>query len=484
MIIKKWKEFSHYGVDTGLPIAATRKTILTNQLAVISFIIVFLLNLSFIFNPEFGFDPIGFFSSFLILTTPLLNKLKRPNTAAFVFATLTPIALTFFSSMNKTIIPQPLPIISYIIPKFFIISLLILPLVVIDSRRKIPMIVAIAINISCLFLMDFLNAQMGVAIDFNNLSFESYKNLNFLLVLPMAMLILGFLFLNSITNKSEDEILKQNKNLELAHHKIEQVHKDLTDSIEYAKYIQNALLSDIKILQQNFSDVFIYNHPKSIVSGDFYYFKDCSVQHKACKVIVVADSTGHGVPGGFMSVLGLSLINDIIASESFTDASDILNQLRNRVKIALNQTGKPLEQRDGMEMALVVYYPNENTIEFAGAKNPLVIIDKNHKLSTLKGDKMPIGYHVTEKPFIKQNYQLSEGDMCYMFTDGIIDQMNTEKTRLMSKNFKRWLINCSDKNGDEQKEIIQSKLEKWMTYANNKKVEQLDDMLLLGFRVK
>lgn len=481
---KLWELVSNYGVDKSLTLASTRKVIITNQLAYISFLIVLGLNVSFLFNPEFGFDPAGFFSSFLILTTPLLNKLNYQKAAAFIFATLMPLSLTFFSSINKTFAPTPLPFVSYLLPKFFLLSLLILPLVVIDSRHKLLLTIAIGINLSCIFLADYLNMLFGVSIDFAELSFESYSNLNYLLILPMAILILGFLFLNNITTKSEDQILKQNKNLAIANAKIEQINKNITDSIEYAKYIQNALLPEITTLHCCFNDVFVYNKARDIVSGDFYFYRQCVIHEKPAVVIAVADCTGHGVPGGFMSVLGISLLNDIISSSTYTSSADILNELRERVKSALNQTGRPMEQRDGLEMAVVIYDIESKVIEFSGAHNPMVIINKEKEISTLKADKMPISFHVNEKPFASQKITLHGGEMCYLFTDGIIDQMNKNGNRVMNRNFKKWLEQGFECSGQEQLKHFEQKMQKWMTIKDMKLTEQLDDMLLLGFRIK
>lgn len=484
MLQKFWKKLSNFGVDKSLTIIATRKAILTNQLSFITFFVVFSMNASFLFLKEFEFDPAGFISSFIILTTPLLNKKGHYKTAAFIFVVLMPISLMLFSSVNKTLLPQPLPFSGYILPKVFLLSFLVLPLVLIDSRSKILLVTSVLINLFCFFFIDKLNELMGVGLDFNNISFENYSNINMLMIFPIAILIFGFSFLNNINNKSEDQILKQNKKLEKANIKIERFNKDLTDSIQYAKRIQNALLPEKDKLRNFFADSFVFYKPRNIVSGDFYFLKETKINNESCVIVAAADCTGHGVPGGFMSVLSMSLLNDIIVSNSFNNAGDILNQLRNKIKSSLNQTGKPLEQRDGLEMSLIIYQPNNKTISFSGAKNPLFIINQTGELTIHKGDRMPIGYHHIEKPFSTKEIILNGNEMCYLFTDGMIDQMNKKGNRLMTKNLKKWL-NYSHNYSclNQHKEIIHN-MYKWMLKDNYELTEQVDDMLLLGLKIK
>jgi len=236
-------------------------------------------------------------------------------------------------------------------------------------------------------------------------------------------------------------------------------------------------------LKTFFNDSFIYYKPRNIVSGDFYFLQESTINNEKCKVLAVADCTGHGVPGGFMSVLGMSLLNDIVRPGNFTSAANILDQLRNQIKTALKQTGKQGEQQDGIEMSLIIYFPNEKRIEFAGAENPLYIIN-NNELTIYKGDNMPIGIHLNEQAFSNIQINLKGNETLYMYTDGITDQMNLKGNRLMAKYFKNWLLEIHEKNGKDQNEILSQKMVNWMKKDSDNLVDQIDDMLLIGFKIQ
>lgn len=477
-----WNKFSHLGTTTYMPIEKSRKVILANQIAYISFCILLLLNSSFLFVDFIEFDPVGFFTIPLVLSTPLLNKLGYFKISAFSISTLMPIATLIFSSYSKTLMPPPIPLLVYIFPKLMLLSFLILPLILIDSRNKALLFLAIAINIACLILVEKVNELMGVGLDFNNVNYENYERLNSLISFPIMIIVFGFIFLNSINRKYEDRIVTQNQNLEKAYQKIERINNDLTDSILYAKHIQQAILPDKNIFNQFFAESFIYYKPKSMVSGDFYFIKELEIKNEKCIAIAVSDCTGHGVPGGFMSMLGITSLNEIVRENYFTDAADILNQLRDKIKNTLNQTGNILEQKDGMDMTMVLYFPNQKLIEFAGARNSIYLIGTNNNVAIYKGDKMPIGIHVKEKPFTNTTINIHGNEMCYLFTDGIVDQMNEKGEKFMAKNLKSTLVKLSDYSCNKQVALFSDKMKNWRTKENNTFEEQVDDMLLLGVR--
>jgi serine phosphatase RsbU (regulator of sigma subunit) len=232
-----------------------------------------------------------------------------------------------------------------------------------------------------------------------------------------------------------------------------------------------------------FADNFIYYKPCNIVSGDFYYLKETAQGGSNCVVLAVADCTGHGVPGGFLSVLGMALLNDIISSGNFSSAANILDQMRVKLKTALNQTGKQWEQQDGIEMALIVYFPEQGKIEFSGARNGLYIIDDKNILKVFKGDNMPVGIHLREDGFTNTEIILKGGEVCYMFTDGITDQMNEYGGKLMRNRLKNWLSEINKNNCIEQQQAINEKMQHWMKKSNGKRVDQIDDMLLMGIKI-
>ncbi len=199
---------------------------------------------------------------------------------------------------------------------------------------------------------------------------------------------------NEEISSQKDELAAQKTHLQIANNEIERKNVEITDSIRYAERIQTAVLPPIDILSSSLKDYFIFYKPRDIVSGDFYWIKriDDNI------VIAIADCTGHGVPGAFMSMLGVSLLNEIVTKTQFDNAGKTLDKLRKKVKTSLRQTGKKTEQKDGMDMVLYILDTDNMKLQYAGANNPLYLIRDNEPI-LIKGDKMPIGIHNKEKPF-------------------------------------------------------------------------------------
>ena len=256
--------------------------------------------------------------------------------------------------------------------------------------------------------------------------------------------------------------------------KIESQRKEITDSIHYASRIQNALLPPDEELDTLLPSYFILNKPRDIVSGDYYW-----LAHKDNKVVVaVADCTGHGVPGAFMSILGVAYLNEIVNQTVAIRANEILNQLRGQVIKSLHQTGKIDEARDGMEIVLCVVDFQKKKLQFSGAFRPLYLM-RDNKLQEFKGDSMPIGlYHDEELSFTNEELYFNENDIIYLFSDGYVDQLGgPNRKTYKSKKFKQLLINIHQKPLDEQKEILEKEFETW-----KRDFEQIDDILVMGIR--
>ena len=256
---------------------------------------------------------------------------------------------------------------------------------------------------------------------------------------------------------------------------------EITDSIEYAKHIQNALLPSENSLQKILNDYFVLNRPKSIVSGDF-----CWAAKKGGKIIfAVADCTGHGVPGALMSMLGVTFLNKIILEKGITDTSEILNLLRANIIESLHQTGTAGEASDGMDIAMAAIDLKTKVLQFSGAMNPLLLIRKNedndvYELIRLKHDIMPIAINqMLSKKYTSKSMQLLTNDTIYMFSDGYTDQYGGEKgVRLNFNRFKNLILSVQDQSMSQQKRLLENELEKWMgEYA------QIDDILVLGMRL-
>ncbi|MBM3421098.1 MAG: hypothetical protein FJY11_08185, partial [Bacteroidetes bacterium] len=268
------------------------------------------------------------------------------------------------------------------------------------------------------------------------------------------------------------------KNSEILQQKeiIEQKNLSITDSIQYAARIQNAVLLPPDFLTGWGIENFIYFRPKDIVSGDFYW----GFRKKGRIYIAAADCTGHGVPGGFMSMLGNAFLNEIVITSEIETASGILDKLRDEIIRALRQKGVTGEARDGMDISLIVYDRRAGTIQFAGANNPVYIVS-NGELTRHPADKMPIGIHVTDiSAFTNHIIKVNPGDSLYLFSDGYADQFGGESgKKFMYKPFMEMLETISPKPMTDQMDHIDKAFIGWKG-----EYDQIDDVLVMGLRIK
>ncbi|MFC2104014.1 tetratricopeptide repeat protein [Bacteroidota bacterium] len=300
----------------------------------------------------------------------------------------------------------------------------------------------------------------------------------FVIGFGIISILLIFIF-RLFKHKQKANIILEQKNEEISAQRdhIFQQNKEITDSIEYASRIQTALLPPQEIIDVLIPESFILFRPRDIVSGDYYWLGS-----KGSKIIsVTADCTGHGVPGAFMSMLGISFLNEIVnlTDEQELQSNIILNEMRSLVISSLRQTGNIGESRDGMDMTLCIIDRKKMELDFSGAYNPLFII-RNNELIETKGDKMPIGIHVKKSAdFSNHIVKLEKGDIIYTFSDGYVDQFGGEdNTKFRKKNFKDLLLEIHKKPMLEQKVILDDTLDRWMMGY-----DQVDDILVSGIRI-
>jgi tetratricopeptide (TPR) repeat protein len=270
---------------------------------------------------------------------------------------------------------------------------------------------------------------------------------------------------------------KKKANLELAKKNalITEQKKEITDSIQYASRIQNAILPPTEYIDQLLPEHFIIYRPRDIVSGDYYW-----ITENGPKVyIMAADCTGHGVPGAFMSMLGVAFLNEIVSKHAEIPANILLNELRKQVITSLHQTGREGENQDGMDVALYIIDKDEMNLEFSGANNSLFIF-RGDELIELKADKMPIGIHrLANNSFTNYKIDIRKDDMIYAFSDGYPDQFGgPDGKKLMIKSLKKHLQDVHYKPLSEQKIYLEKVLDKWMGNTH-----QIDDILVMGVRV-
>jgi serine phosphatase RsbU (regulator of sigma subunit) len=254
------------------------------------------------------------------------------------------------------------------------------------------------------------------------------------------------------------------------------VQKDqITDSIHYAERIQAAILPPDKHLSDHLRDHFLLFKPRDIVSGDFYW----TMEKNQKLLVAVADCTGHGVPGAFLSMLGIASMNEIVNRSKILRPHKILEQLREILIQSLHQTGTRGEAQDGIEIALCVIDLKKNTLDYAGANRPLYIV-RDGAVQHIRPDRMPIGIYEQEPvPFTNHALELKKGDSFYLFSDGYVDQLGGPLRKTFRvKRFRKLLLGIQEQSMAVQKQILLKNLEEWQG-----DVEQIDDILVMGIRI-
>lgn len=293
----------------------------------------------------------------------------------------------------------------------------------------------------------------------------------------------------------EQIVLERTK--EIAHQKdlIEEKHLEITDSINYAQRIQSAMMMNDEHWQAISNDHFVLFKPRDVVSGDFYW----AYQNEQIAVWAAADCTGHGVPGAFMSMLGIGFLNEIVIEAKTYQPAQILNALRSKIIKALDQKGSTDERKDGMDISLCSLDKKTNMLYFAGANNPLLFVTQNAEkakamqddkmlsyngfhLITISGDKMPVGKFVFEdKTFTQHEIKIDKGDICYSISDGFPDQFGGfEGKKFMIKRFKQLLIQQAHLSMNEQYSALDKAFINWLKEGNT---EQIDDVCVVGVKL-
>jgi len=254
---------------------------------------------------------------------------------------------------------------------------------------------------------------------------------------------------------------------------IEAKNKDITASITYARNIQKAILNKLQTVKQ-LPEHFILFLPKDIVSGDFYWFN--RIDNKI--LVGVFDCTGHGVPGAFMSMLGIALLNETVIREEIVEPHLILHRLREKIIEALGQKGISAEVRDGMDGSMISYDMKNKTLIYSGAFNPMYMI-RDNKIIEFRGDRMPLSYHDKISDFSCQEIKIKPNDLIYLFTDGYIDQFGGQKKKKFQRAQFREVLLMNHKNPlAVQKQMLLDTCNNWKSNE-----EQVDDITVLGLKL-
>jgi len=278
----------------------------------------------------------------------------------------------------------------------------------------------------------------------------------------------------SIINRQKEEAEIQRDEIQTQHIQLADKNKEITDSITYAKRIQDAMLPSLDFFHELLPKSFVFYLPKDIVAGDFYWMEKSNGK----VIFAAADCTGHGVPGAIVSVICSNALNRSVREFKLDKPSDILDKTLEIVLDKFNSSDD--EVKDGMDIALCAWDTKTNEIEYAGANNPLWIIRKGaDEIEDYKADKQPVGKYLKHVPFTNHKFKLEAGDTIYLFSDGFADQFGGEMgKKFRSLHFKELLLSIQKKNMKEQQKAIEKSFFGWKG-----KLDQLDDICVIGFRV-
>jgi two-component system, sensor histidine kinase LadS len=284
------------------------------------------------------------------------------------------------------------------------------------------------------------------------------------------------LVLENRVQERTKQIMEQKEELALKN-------KDITDSIRYAKRIQDALMPTPEKFREYFSDAFIFYRPRDIVSGDFYWISKVEStfpdsENKDYTVFGLGDSTGHGVPGAILSVIGIKILNESLKISEINNPAQALDYLNVQIDLTLNKNSENESIKDGMDIAICALEKKESNLYFAGSRNGIILV-RNKTLTEYNGDRISIGEHGKNRTFSLQKIKIEKGDIIYFYTDGFPDQFGGERNRkFMYRNFNEFLLSISDKPMAEQHTLIEEKFISWK--GDN---AQVDDVTVAGIKI-
>lgn len=304
---------------------------------------------------------------------------------------------------------------------------------------------------------------------------QTHRNF-YILLMTMSISSLGFIYYAFVQkNQLSKKLIIINNEVVLKNQVIEEKNTEIISGINYAKHLQRAMLSNTNILKEYFSKYLIINRPKDIVSGDFYWVEKVG----SYIFIAVADCTGHGVPGAFMTILGNSLLNQIVLENKIISTSEILSELNKRL-FQTFVTEKEIDKvNDGMDIAIIRFDCLTKEVLFSGARRNLLVLS-NDNCNEVKGSRQSLGAEKNHNtPFGEEALILNKGERIYLYTDGVTDQLGGENyKKFMTKNFKELLNSNKSLDLNQQREMIKGTITKWK--GNN---IQTDDILILGLEI-
>jgi serine phosphatase RsbU (regulator of sigma subunit) len=493
LVRSTWQYVSRLGTENRDSLSEMRSFVLCNQInfilgismAVLGVILIIRIN---IIDKEFGIGVLRVWYTFLLAVFNLvLAHLKLHRLSKYSLIFLPPVIFMILPMVTGFVEDEGFTFNSYVLIAASVIPQLILS----NEREKVLYRITMAYYLALIISIDFIAYAFQEG---GSVFFERIKEFIFIYKLAQVSVYVfinvSIFHLRKVNVRFEDILNSKNSILNDQNHKlrekseeilrqkeiIEQKSTAISDSINYAAMIQQAVMQPLHFLDDWKLKSFILYKPKAVVSGDFYWGMrrpDGSV------VAVAADCTGHGVPGAFMSMLGIALLDEVCEADGSLKPAEILTRLRDQVIGKLSQKGRAREVHDGMDISVCIIDSSHRKLEFAGANNPMYLI-RDGNLAKIPADKLPIGIYATNRiPFTDKCIDLKKGDRIYLFSDGFADQFGgPEGKKLMYKNFQDLLKEHHLEPLEEQKESLDKYFESWKG-----NFEQVDDVLVIGIEI-
>ncbi|UKN00275.1 SpoIIE family protein phosphatase [Paracrocinitomix mangrovi] len=459
MIKKLWRKISFLGIREDQEFDQ-REVVLLNKLVFISSLaIALVIPVEVILN---GWELVPYEALVVIVgvITLTLNHLKWYNIARFFFFS---IAIGFVFIMGVLVGSGTGNGITFF-------AIFAAPAMLHRDIRIIILLCAIVLGVY--IALPFTQEQFQPVFD---ISPELKRKFNVVFkVVSMTILFFEIYYFKSINNRFQELLYRKNE-------LIEEKNKEIIDSINYAKRIQDAYLPPISVFEHYFENAFMLFMPKDIVSGDFYWFygTENAWEDSSKDVFVVgADCTGHGVPGALMSVICTNALNDAVINKNLRNTGSIFDDVRDHV-VKILKTDKNTGRKDGMDAVICRINRAEKTVEYTGANNPLWILRKDaDDIEILKSDRQPVGAFDNPQPFTSHQVKLNEGDTIYFFSDGFQDQFGGEKgKKFKAANIKKLILDNRSLNMKEQHQLLKNAFLNWRG-----DLEQVDDVVFTGIK--
>ena len=460
-----WKKISENGISENLVYSEKKRIRILNRIIFINALLSFLFLIIDLLNNSFE----GFLISLSTLLISIILLLLIHKKLITISKWIILLFLIIFISSITILTGKDSGTIIYFVPG------ILFPAIIFQNKKLI-------LILSIFFIILLISVfWLGQLID-PLIKLSHYEKTYYQISSLIGGTLITFLiiwFIRTTNIEYEEIIIEHNKNLNHSNNKINQQklkleikNKDLTDSINYASRIQQAILPNNKKISRFFKNHFLLYLPKDIVSGDFYWMEEANNQI----YLAIADCTGHGIPGAMVSVVCNNALNRSIQKFKLTAPKAILNKTRELVIDAFEDNDQTI--RDGMDIALCCIDKTNNKLTFSGANNPIIIIREN-KTITLHADRQPIGKYSFGKSFNQQEISLNTDDTIYLFTDGFYDQFGGERgKKYKSDTLKKFLLKNSSFTLKKQKELLLSEFNNWKG-----NLEQIDDVCIMGVKI-